>query len=100
MSKPNPLFCRAASQLETYGAQPPIELLRQFMDHGGWYARDNTFRQLVDVQFVGAWRHGTGRGAAWCAIHTYTHTHMRVVVTRGCSADSGARTRYVAWRVS
>ncbi|KAG2436335.1 hypothetical protein HXX76_006644 [Chlamydomonas incerta] len=41
-------------QLETYGAQPPIELLRQFMDHGGWYARDNTFRRLDDVLFVGA----------------------------------------------
>jgi len=39
---------------ETFGAQPPIELLRQFMDHGGWYGRDNVFRHMVDVQFVAA----------------------------------------------
>ncbi|OAE31694.1 hypothetical protein AXG93_3384s1680 [Marchantia polymorpha subsp. ruderalis] len=41
--------------LEVYGAQPPIEILRQWMDHGGWYNReDNTFKVLVDIQFAAA----------------------------------------------
>ncbi|KAF6263196.1 dynein heavy chain 8 [Scenedesmus sp. NREL 46B-D3] len=39
---------------EVYGAQPPLELLRQARDHEGWYGRDNQFRQMVDVQFVAA----------------------------------------------
>ena len=40
---------------EEYGAQPPIELLRQWMDHGGWYgfrSRGKPFRRVVDTQFV------------------------------------------------
>eukprot|EP00958_Prasinococcus_capsulatus_P016076 scaffold1766_cov401-Prasinococcus_capsulatus_cf.AAC.33 len=38
---------------EKYGAQPPVELLRQCIDHSGWYDRlEVAFRRLVDVQFV------------------------------------------------
>ena len=41
--------------LEEYGAQPPIELVRQFFDHGGWYDRNElNMKQLVDVQFAAA----------------------------------------------
>jgi dynein heavy chain len=40
---------------EEYGAQPPIEILRQWMDHAGWYDRDETvYKELVDLQFIAA----------------------------------------------
>ncbi|GFS18450.1 dynein heavy chain 1, axonemal [Elysia marginata] len=40
--------------LETYGAQPPIELIRQYMDTKGWYDRKaiGEFRTLTDVNFL------------------------------------------------
>jgi len=40
---------------EVYFAQPPIEILRQWMDHGGWYNRQlYQFSNIIDVMFIGA----------------------------------------------
>lgn len=54
-----PECCKCVQQRKTSTSvlcmmQPPIELLRQYMDMGGWYGRDNSFRTMVDVQFVAA----------------------------------------------
>lgn len=45
---------------EDYGAQPAIELIRQWMDNGGWYdPKSLDFKNIIDIQFACAM--GTGR---------------------------------------
>eukprot|EP00397_Hematodinium_sp_SG-2012_P000066 GEMP01000066.1.p1 GENE.GEMP01000066.1~~GEMP01000066.1.p1 ORF type:complete len:3524 (+),score=879.37 GEMP01000066.1:529-10572(+) len=42
-------------QKEFYGAQPPIELIRQWMDHEGWYNRKELiFTKVIDVIHLAA----------------------------------------------
>ena len=50
-------------KLDTYGSQPPIELLRQFQDFQGFYDREKFFWKEIQVQ---------------TQKHTDTHTRVNV----------------------
>ena len=65
---------------ETYGAQPPIELMRQMVDHGGWYDR-KIFRvkQIVDVTLIGAMG-PPGGGRQIMTNRMVRHMHMLTFV--------------------
>ena len=40
-------------EVEEYGAQPPVELIRQLVDNGGWYdLAEMDFHQLDDTQLI------------------------------------------------
>ena len=45
---------------EKYGAQPPLELIRQWFSQKGWFDRKSLeFKKILDIQFAAAM--GTGR---------------------------------------
>ena len=38
---------------ERYGAQPPLELIRQWFSYGGWYDRKTLeFNKIIDINFT------------------------------------------------
>ncbi|CAM9229232.1 unnamed protein product [Discosporangium mesarthrocarpum] len=42
-------------EVETYGAQPPLEILRQMIDSGGWYnLKEMTWQTIIDTVLMGA----------------------------------------------
>eukprot|EP00981_Chlorochromonas_danica_P006662 scaffold1447_cov165-Ochromonas_danica.AAC.8 len=42
-------------EVETYGAQPPIELIRQLIDNGGWYdLKEKSWKHIIDSSLIAA----------------------------------------------
>lgn len=40
---------------EKFGAQPPVEVIRQWFDHHGWYdVKELTFRRIVGIVIMSA----------------------------------------------
>ena len=72
---------------EKYGAQPPIELLRQWMDYSGWYDIDTVekeFRKTVNSTFAAAMLPPVGRDGI---THRYIR-HFNVLYVTPYSDDS------------
>jgi dynein heavy chain len=75
-------------QKEIFGAQPPIELLRQWMDYGGWYdleSAEKTFKQIQSIRFVAAM--GPPGGGRNSITDRYTR-HFSTVYVTPYSVDS------------
>jgi len=62
---------------ERYGAQPVLELLRQWFDHCGWYDMNEfEFKQVIDIFFLSAMGlPGGGRGV----INNRTIRHFNIL---------------------
>jgi dynein heavy chain len=63
---------------EKYGAQPPIELLRQMIDNGGWYdnkEKHKPYKKIVEYIFLGAMQ-PPGRGQNEITPRMQRHMNM------------------------
>lgn len=64
-------------KLDTYGSQPPIELLRQYQDFGGMYDREKLFWKEIHVR------------------HSSVYINILVTYTRGLFSGADTHTREV-----
>ena len=63
-------------QKDKYGSQAPIELLRQWMDYGGWYDLETKeFKYLQDIVFITAMLPPTG-GRNNVTLRCLRHFHL------------------------
>ena len=71
---------------EEYGAQPPIELIRQWFDHKGWYDRKELFlKRIEDIIFISAMGPpGSGRSA----ITARLQRHFNIITYTLLGSDS------------
>jgi hypothetical protein len=63
---------------EKYGAQPPLELLRQFLDQRGFYDRRGLFwKDVEDVTLVAGGRRCWAGDAGCCLLAEWPALHQR-----------------------
>ncbi|XP_050529641.1 dynein axonemal heavy chain 3 isoform X2 [Daktulosphaira vitifoliae] len=86
--------------LEKYGAQPPIELLRQWMDHSHWYDLQSMSRiDILDMIFIGALQ---PPGGGSNDITTRFTRHLNVIGINSFSQETMSKifTQIIEWHVN